>query len=68
MLLFDKNEVWVKKDSPDFDVTMGSFAGAEVCELVRLYLLDILRKGFGDNKIGLYRDGGLSLFSESFWS
>ena len=37
-LLFNKNEVWVKKDNPDFDVTMGSFDGAEVCELVGLYL------------------------------
>ena len=32
-LLFNKNEVWVKKDNPDFDVIMGSFDGAEVCEL-----------------------------------
>ena len=52
-LLFNKNEVWVKKDNPDFDVTMGSFDGAEVCELVGFYLLDILRKEFNDNKIGL---------------
>ena len=61
-LLFNKNEVWVKKDNPDFDVTMGSFNGVEVCELVGLYLLDILRKEFGDNKIGLYRHDGLSCF------
>ena len=30
-LLFNKNEVWVKKDNPDFDVTMVSFDGAKVC-------------------------------------
>ena len=41
---------------------MGSFDGAEVCELVGLYLLDILRKEFRDNKTGLYRDDGLSCF------
>ena len=41
---------------------MGSFDGAEVCELVGLYLLDILREEFGDNRIGLYRDDGLSCF------
>ena len=29
-LLFNKNNVWVKKDNPDFDVTMGSYAGAEL--------------------------------------
>ena len=61
-LLFNKNEVWVKKDNPGFDVTMGSFDGAEVCELVGLYLLDILRQEFGENKIGLHRDDGLSCF------
>ena len=42
-LLLNKNEVWVKKDNPNFDVTMGSFDGAEVCELVGLYLQDVLR-------------------------
>ena len=26
-LLLNKNEVWVEKDNPDFDVTMGSFDG-----------------------------------------
>ena len=41
---------------------MGSFDEAEVCELVGLFLLDILRKEFGDNKIGSYRDDGLSCF------
>ena len=28
----------------------------------RTYLLDILRKECDDNKIGLYRDGGLNCF------
>ena len=37
-LLFDKDNVWVKKDNPKFDVTMGSYDGAELCELVGLYL------------------------------
>ena len=37
-LLFD-NGVGVKNDNPLFDVTMGSFNGAEVSELVGLYLL-----------------------------
>ena len=36
-LLFDKTNVWVKKDNTDFDVTMGSYDGADVCELVGLY-------------------------------
>ena len=41
-LLFSNSEAWIKKESDLFDVTMGSFDGAEVCELVGLYLLDQL--------------------------
>ena len=60
-LLFFKNEPWKKKDSHDcFDVTMGSFDGAEICELVGLYILDSLtKKLISKNDIGLYRDDGL---------
>ena len=54
--------MWIKKDDPDFNVTMGSYDRAEVCELVRLYILDILTKKFVHNKIGLYRDDGLGCF------
>ena len=61
-LLFNKNDVWVKKYNLHFDVTMGSCDGAEVCELVGHYILDILTKEFGHNKIGLYRDDGLGCF------
>ena len=49
-LLFNKNDAWVKKENPDFDVTMGSCDEAEVCELVGLYILDILTKEFSHNK------------------
>ena len=31
-LLFSNNEIWVKKDNLNFDVSMESFDGAEVCE------------------------------------
>ena len=61
-LLFDKTSVWVKKDNPDFDVTMGSYDGAEVCELVGLYLLKLLTNEFSKHKIGLYKDYCLSGF------
>ena len=60
-LLFDKDNVWVKNDNPEF-VTMGSSDGAELCELVGLYLLDLLTKEFGKQNIDLYRDDGLSCF------
>ena len=61
-LLFNKSGVWVKKDNPDLNVTMGSYDETEVCELVGLYILDIFTKEFSDNKIGLYRDDGFSCF------
>ena len=60
--LFDKGNVWVNKDNPEFPVTMGSYDGGELCELVGLYLLDLLTKEFGKQNIGLYRDDGLSCF------
>ena len=35
---------------------MGSFDGAEICELVGLYLLNKLCKLLGNENMGLYRD------------
>ena len=32
--LYNDSEPWMKKDSGLFDVTMGAYDGAEVCELV----------------------------------
>ena len=46
-LLFSKHEIWVKKDNSSFDVTMGSFDGAEICEIVGIYLLDKLSNLLG---------------------
>ena len=38
-LLFNNTDIWIKKNGdPDFGVTMGSFDGAELCELVGLYM------------------------------
>ena len=59
-LLFNNSEAWIKKESDLFDVTMGSFDGAEVCELVGLYLLDQLSHLTGKDNTGLYRDDGLA--------
>ena len=51
-----------KKDTRvEFDVTMGSYDGAEVCKIVGLFMLDMLSKLFEKNYIGLYRDDGLSI-------
>ena len=38
-LLYSGNEPWIKKNGGIFDVTMGAFDGAEICELVGIYLL-----------------------------
>ena len=62
-LLFDNMEPWVKRENKHmFDVTMGSYDGAEVCELVGLYILNILGQKYDKEQIGLYRDDGLGAF------
>ena len=62
-LLFDKTKPWVKKNSNgSFDVTMGSNDGAEICELVGIFMLHKLAKKYGKENIGLYRDDGLAAF------
>ena len=59
-LLFSDDCPWEKRSANNlFDVTMGSFDGAETCELVGCYLLSLLTKKYGQN-IGLYRDDGLA--------
>ena len=63
-LLFNRSATWRKKTSNSFfDVTMGSFDGAETCELVGAYLLSQLSSVY-DNDIGLYRDDGLAAFDK----
>ena len=39
---------------------MGSYDGAEICELVGLYILSFLGKVYGIQNVGLYRDDGLA--------
>ena len=38
---------------------MGSYDGAEICELVGLFILNNLAERFGKESVGLYRDDGL---------
>ena len=64
-LLFNNGEPWVKKNGDeDFDVPMGSYDGAEVCELVgNLKLHQLSSCSICDKtEIGLYRDDGLGVF------
>ena len=43
-------------------MTMGSFDGAEICELVGLYLLPQLQNL--NINVGLYRDDGLAVTNQ----
>ena len=64
-LLFHLQKPWAKRDNDnDFDVPMGSFDGAEVCELIGTYILStIIEEKICDiSDIGLYRDDGLAVF------
>ena len=59
-LLDHLDQSWKKKESNScFDVTMGCFDGAEICELVGIYIQSILAKIISKNDMGLYRDNGL---------
>ncbi len=40
---------------------MGSYDGAEICELVGLFILNNLGQKFGKGNIDLYRDDGLAI-------
>ena len=55
--LFHKHQPWCKKGDSNCDVGMGSFDGAETCELVGLYMLNQL-KGLNLDQ-GIYRDDAL---------
>ena len=51
----------MKKDVEElFDITKGSFDGAEVCELVGLFMLNKLNELVTNGSVGLYRDDGLA--------
>ena len=55
-----------KKDNL-FNVTMGAYDGAEVCELVGTFSLDKISVEYDKNGIGLYHENGLSIFKNSTW-
>ena len=47
-LLFYKGEPWEKTINESlFEITVGSYDSAEICELVGLYILAILGKVYG---------------------
>ena len=61
-ILYHDGEPWIKRNGDgDFDVTMGSNDGAEVCELVGLFLLSQIHRIIDKKNVGLYRDDGLGV-------
>ena len=64
-LLFSEDRAWVKKEGPGlFDVAMGSYDGAEICELVGIFVLSHLPERYVRSNVGLYRDDGLAVFRD----
>ena len=58
------NIYWTKKDENAlFDVPMGAFFSAELCDLIGLFILQQLHPLYNDNEIGLYRDDGLAVIN-----
>ena len=61
-LLIYNGEPWQKQGNDSFfDVPMGSFYGAELCELIGLYILSNINEIFATGQYGLYRDDGLAI-------
>ncbi|GAB1601832.1 hypothetical protein Ahia01_000461700 [Argonauta hians] len=60
-LIFSDGAKWVKKvrEDPLFDVAMGAYDGAEICDLIGVYILNKLAFKFPEVSAGLFRDDGL---------
>ena len=66
-LLYHNNSPWEKKKARDrFDVTMGSYDGAETCELIGacVDVLSLIAPKLNEG-VGLYREDGLAVCSAS---
>ena len=67
-LLFNNCNPWVKKSENEslFDVAMGANDSAEICELVGLYILNLVKDKFQNYNLdfGLYRDDGLGCYKK----
>ena len=62
--LCNKEVMWQKKNTNPFAVAMRAYDGAEICELIGLFLLNNLANKFDKNRVSLYRDDGLALFKD----
>ena len=64
-ILFSDDSTWIKKNNSEFDITMGSYDGAEICKLVGLFLLHELSTIIPKDLAGLYRDDSLAILRNS---
>ena len=62
-LLYFNDEPCVKKRESNFDASIGAYDGAEVCELIGIFMLSLPSKPISKNHIGLYRDDGLAILT-----
>ena len=61
-LLFSEKVPQVKKEiDEDFDVPMGCYNDAEVCDIVGSYILNLLCNILDKDLVGLYRDDDLAI-------
>ena len=58
-MIYLDGQPWAKKGGDIFDVGMGFFDGAEVCEIIGLFLLEELAEL--NIQVGIYRDDGLAV-------
>ena len=57
-----------KKDhNSSFDVTMGSYDGAELCQFIGTYIQSLLESTLEDDKIGLCQDDGVIIVFYTFF-
>ena len=64
-LLYYNKEPWVQKGERNFDVSWGAYDGAEVCELIGIFMLSLLSKRINKNHVGLYGDDGLAILKNT---
>ena len=63
--MYNKGESWNKNQSNNFDVTVGSYKGTKVCELIGIFMLSLIGNKYNPNSIALYRDDGLTVFKNT---
>ena len=64
-MLWPSIAAWVKKGESNFNVTMSAYNGAEVCELVSIFVMSPFGKNINKNHIGPYNDDGLVILKNT---